>query len=273
MFYRCPKCRELIAVETTPLGVCPCCETLLQVTPAPPPTASTDTHTATPRAATDAAYVNAWEEQGSSVSNFARTAVAVFRRAPLVFLRLREQQLSPRAAERYAYVCSLIGLGGHFLAGYTTTRLDPIGTQRATELIADALHRTAVHGGMQRLFLLGLLATPILAYLPVHLLAGAQHAIAWLLSATDPERTATPYELQFRASAFALTPILVLAVPGIGGIVAPGWVLAMQWISFVIVQRTSFFTGLLAIAIPAFMALGIAAEFTSAVAEYILTTH
>src|SRR5262249_1904476 len=65
------------------------------------------------------------------------------------------------------------------------------------------------------------------------------------------------FTVTFRVAAYGLAPMVLLAIPGVGILLAPGWILALHWVGLSAAHRLPLVLSAFAIALPwlAFLAL------------------
>ncbi len=246
-FFRCPRCGELFAAETLPIARCAACGALLRVAAVP-----RFVKTAVPVALSPEDWQVPWEARAnaSAVVRLLATLRLILRSAPRFFFFLDDS--TPAAAERFAYLVSLIGIAGYFAAerfflGESAGEL--------SQMMRDSLgpdFNVPSPEAITRLFTVLLIASPVLAALPAHVFAGLYQAGLFLLGL--PNRG---YHVTFRVAAYGLAPMLLLAIPGLGFFLAPGWILALHWVGLSAGQRLSLPLSAVAMAIPllAFLAI------------------
>lgn len=235
MFYRCPRCAELFAADTVPLAKCTVCGVLLRVSPVEMP-ADAEESLAPPVAVTIA-----WEQPGSIVRRYIGTLRQLVRSAPQFFYSLPVE--NPGQAERFAYVSSLIGIAGYCAVQLWLTKETDL--DRLLDIVAQAGGRTASPGGLRKFFAWCFALSPLLAALPAHLAAGLYQLGFWFFR-TGPR----PYDLTFRVAAYGLAPMVLLAIPGVGPLLAPGWIFALHWTGLAAAHRVPLLVSLLAILMP-----------------------
>jgi len=245
MFYRCPQCHEIFASEATEVTHCAYCNawlkiSMLETTPQPSPAAKTEAPPVNEQSA-----LAPWEQTSPGmVKRFVLTLRQVLRHAPQFFFRLAPS--SSKSAERYAYIVSLIGLLGYFATQTWMFSHPQIELQNMLHDMAERLGGHVPDVAMIARFMRVLtLATPLLALFPVHIAAGLYH-LGLMFSGVETRG----YEYTFRVAAYGLTPIIFLAVPGFGMIIAPGWIFALHWIGLSGVHRIPLSTAALAMMIP-----------------------
>ncbi|MCC6812273.1 MAG: YIP1 family protein [Deltaproteobacteria bacterium] len=242
MFYRCPKCTELFAADTVPLAKCTACGLLLRVSPAEPARDET-----APPAPPPMPIAIAWEvapDPRTTPQRYWRTLLQLTKSAPQVFASFEEAP--PRHAERFAYLSSLIGFLGYFAVQLWIYRDDGGELARLVDLIARASNRPPRPDGVQKVFAWGLALSPLLAALPAHVLAGLYQLGLWFFRANTRS-----YDVTFRVVSYGLAPMILLAIPGIGPLLAPGWIFALHWSGIASAHRLPLLVAFLVIAMPA----------------------
>lgn len=252
MFYRCPQCHELFAADTLPLARCGSCGAVLQVTP---PTAEPLKMTTKPdveqaprteaeRVALAAAWAVPWEKADATAAHrFFGTLRQLLRSAPRFFFHLEESDSG--RAEGFAYLVSLIGIAGYFASQVFFLGQ---GNVELSQAIADWMGNDAPAPAPEKvsqIFLYGLYLSPLLAYLPAHIATGLYQAGLFVVGA--PSRG---YNVTFRIAAYGMAPIMLCALPGLGILIAPGWILALHWIGLAAGHRMSLATAALAVVLP-----------------------
>ncbi len=264
VFYKCPSCGELFASDTQPFARCVACNVLLRVSAAE---IDRKSDRAEPRRA-QVFHGVAWEQEGASLANafgrYVRTLRQLLLQAPQFFFTLGqdEAQGSARRAERFAYIAALIGFAGFFSTQLLLYHHDPSELQRLLGAIAEASGRSVRPGGFGNLFTWGLALTPLLALLPAHIAAGLYHLAMMLFV-----RERRSYELTFRVAAYGMAPLLLLAIPPIGPLLAPGWILALHWVGLAAGHRMPLSTALFVLMTPL---LSVAVFFMRMIAQLLM---
>lgn len=188
-----------------------------------------------------------WEAaEGNPLMRYLRTLRQLVSRAPHFFFSLGTQvDAKSGRAETFAYISSLIGLVGFFSTQLWFYTQVPSEAAKLMTLVAETSHLQLRPDAVTRLFTYGLYASPLLAYLPMHVLAGLYHLSLMLLS-----REKRSYDLTFRIAAYGLGPMILLALPPIGPLLAPGWILALHWVGLSAGHRLPLGITMLAMLMP-----------------------
>lgn len=185
----------------------------------------------------------AWEKEGNVVSRFVATTRQLLTQSPQLFFSLgasTEQPADVSRAENFAYLASFIGLAGAF-----TTQV-------------------LLGGPFAQYFAWALAFTPLLAMMPAHLLAGLYH-LPVLVFVREPKS----YDVTFRIIAYGMAPLALMAVPPIGPLLAPGWILALHWVGLAAGHRMPLGSALLVMLLP-LSTLGI---LTLRIVAFVLAKH
>lgn len=202
-----------------------------------------------------------WEQPDRSVwSRFFGTLRLLLRASPRFFHSLEPGESGH--AERFAYLACFIGIAGYF-GGELILFRDS--AQALSDAFAQALGPGATvptPAAITRFFTYGLFASPLLALLPVHVCAGLYHFGLAVLGLPSRGFTVT-----FRVAAYGLAPMILLAIPGFGILLAPGWILALHWIGLSAAHRVPPLLAAIAMAIPS---LGFLAFFATVAGRLVL---
>jgi hypothetical protein len=196
------------------------------------------------------------------LARFATTTRLLLRSAPRFFFHLEPSENGH--AERFAYLACFIGIAGYF-AGELLLFRDS--AQVLSDAMAQAMGAALpapTPAAITRFFTAGLILSPALALLPVHICAGLYQFGLALLGLPSRGFTVT-----FRVAAYGLAPMVLLAVPGIGILLAPGWILTLHWIGLSAAHRVPLLLSAIAIALPS---LGFLAFFTTVAGRLLLGT-
>ena len=185
-----------------------------------------------------------WEQPDRPrLARFFGTLRLLGRMSPRFFYSLEPGENS--GAEWFAYIVCFIGFAGYFGGELLLFR-------DSSQALSDAFAQAVGTGmtaptpeGITRFFTYGLYASPLLAILPVHICAGLYQFGLSLLGLPSRGFTVT-----FRVAAYGLAPVMLLAIPGIGILLAPGWILALHWIGISAAHRIPPLLGAMAIALP-----------------------
>lgn len=244
--YRCPACLEVVssglASASAELVSCPDCGALVQLQAVPTPTP--DTSPPELAAVSDDGSFVAEATQSLAPAVLWKTLRQLGQRAPIAFAKL-DGSTPSRTAERFAYLCSLIGLLSYF-------SIEWLGLRDNAQLVADAFAQASSFPPpdperIEQLFFYGMVLSPVLALIPAHLSGGVYQAGLWFVGAEH-----RGYDVTYKVAAYGMAPMLLCVIPGIGWLLAPIWCLTLHWIGLAAAHRLSLFRAAFAALIPWF---------------------